>query len=219
MNSFWRKLKIFLLCKLRNGVILMVKARKSKVARTTTETDIRIKLNLDGKGSYILETGVPFLDHMLALWSRHGMFDLDISAQGDTGIDDHHTVEDIGICLGQAIANALGEKTGIRRYGTAFAPMDEALAMVVVDISGRAFLSFEALMPAQKVGDFDTELVEEFIRALANHADITLHVRLMQGKNTHHVIEAIFKGLGRAIKEAVSIDERIEGIMSTKGQL
>jgi imidazoleglycerol-phosphate dehydratase len=197
----------------------MVKARKSKVARTTTETDIRIKLNLDGKGSYILETGVPFLDHMLALWSRHGMFDLDISAQGDTGIDDHHTVEDIGICLGQAIANALGEKTGIRRYGTAFAPMDEALAMVVVDISGRAFLSFEALMPAQKVGDFDTELVEEFIRALANHADITLHVRLMQGKNTHHVIEAIFKGLGRAIKEAVSIDERIEGIMSTKGQL
>jgi imidazoleglycerol-phosphate dehydratase len=197
----------------------MVKVRKSKVARTTTETDIRIKLNLDGKGSFILETGVPFLDHMLALWSRHGMFDLDISAQGDTAIDDHHTVEDIGICLGQAIANALGEKIGIRRYGTAFAPMDEALAMVVVDISGRAFLSFDAIMPVQKVGDFDTELVEEFIRALANHADITLHVKLMQGKNTHHIIEAIFKGLGRAIKEAVSIDERIEGIMSTKGQL
>ena len=197
----------------------MVNARKSKISRTTTETDINVKLNLDGKGGYILETGVPFLDHMLALWARHGMFDLDIAAQGDTGIDDHHTVEDIGICLGQAIREALGDKAGIRRYGTAFAPMDEALAMVVVDISGRAFLAFDVAMPAQKVGDFDTELVEEFLRAVANHADITLHVRLLQGKNTHHVIEAVFKGLGRAIKEAVSVDERIEGIMSTKGQL
>ncbi len=197
----------------------MAKARKSKTTRTTTETDINVKLNLDGKGSYILETGVPFLDHMLALWARHGMFDLDIAAQGDTGIDDHHTVEDIGICLGQAVAQALGDKSGIKRYGTAFAPMDEALAMVVVDISGRAFLSFDVPMPAEKVGDFDTELVEEFLRALANHADITLHVRLLQGKNTHHVIEAVFKGLGRAMKEAVTIDERIEGILSTKGQL
>ncbi len=197
----------------------MAKARKSKTTRTTTETDINVKLNLDGKGSYILETGVPFLDHMLALWARHGMFDLDIAAQGDTGIDDHHTVEDIGICLGQAVAQALGDKSGIKRYGTAFAPMDEALAMVVVDISGRAFLSFDVSMPAEKVGDFDTELVEEFLRALANHADITLHVRLLQGKNTHHVIEAVFKGLGRAMKEAVTIDERIEGILSTKGQL
>lgn len=197
----------------------MAKARKSKTARTTTETDINIKLNLDGKGSYILETGVPFLDHMLALWAKHGMFDLDVSAQGDTGIDDHHTVEDIGICLGEAVSQALGDKSGIRRYGTAFAPMDEALAMVVVDISGRAFLSFDVPMPAQKVGDFDTELVEEFLRAASNHADITIHVRLLQGKNTHHVIEAVFKGLGRAMKEAVSIDERIEGILSTKGQL
>jgi len=197
----------------------MAKARKSKVARTTTETDINVKLNLDGKGGSILDTGVPFLDHMLALWAKHGMFDLDVAAQGDTGIDDHHTVEDIGICLGQAISLALADKVGIRRYGTAFAPMDEALAMVVVDISGRSFLSFEAVIPAQKVGDFDTELVEEFLRALVNHAEITLHVRLMQGKNTHHIIEAIFKGLGRALKEAVSIDERIEGILSTKGQL
>ena len=197
----------------------MAKARKSKVSRTTTETDINISLNLDGKGSYKLDTGVPFLDHMLALWSRHGMFDLDIEAQGDTGIDDHHTVEDIGICLGQAISQALGDKTGIRRYGTAFAPMDESLAMVVIDISGRAFTSVDIPMPAQKVGDFDTELVEEFLRALATNAEITLHVRLLQGKNTHHVIEAVFKALGRAINEAVSIDERIEGIMSTKGQL
>lgn len=197
----------------------MTKARTCKVSRTTTETDINVKLTLDGKGSYILDTGVPFLDHMLALWARHGMFNLDIAAQGDTGIDDHHTVEDIGICLGQAINQALGTKEGITRYGTAFAPMDEALAMVVVDLSGRAYLSFDAPMPAQKVGDFDTELVEEFVRALANHAGMTLHVRLLQGKNTHHIIEAIFKGLGRAIKDAVSIDDRIEGIMSTKGQL
>lgn len=197
----------------------MTKARTSKVSRTTTETDINVKLTLDGKGSYILDTGVPFLDHMLALWSKHGMFNLDIAAQGDTGIDDHHTVEDIGICLGQAINQALGNKEGITRYGTAFAPMDEALAMVVVDISGRAYLSFDAQMPAPKVGDFDTELVEEFLRALANHADMTMHVRLLQGKNTHHIIEAIFKGLGRAIKDAVAIDARIEGIPSTKGQL
>ncbi|MBU7008533.1 imidazoleglycerol-phosphate dehydratase HisB [Phosphitispora fastidiosa] len=197
----------------------MAKARKSKVSRTTTETDINISLNLDGKGSYKLDTGVPFLDHMLALWSRHGMFDLDVEAQGDTGIDDHHTVEDIGICLGQAISQALGDKAGIRRYGTAFAPMDESLAMVVIDISGRAFTSVDIPMPAQKVGDFDTELVEEFLRALATNAEITLHVRLLQGKNTHHIIEAVFKALGRAINEAVSIDVRIEGIMSTKGQL
>jgi len=155
----------------------------------------------------------------MALWAKHGMFNLDIAAQGDTGIDDHHTVEDIGICLGQAISQALGNKEGITRYGTAFAPMDEALAMVVVDISGRPYLSFDAQMPAPKVGDFDTELVEEFLRALANHSDMTLHVRLLEGKNTHHIIEAIFKGLGRAIKDAVAIDTRIEGIMSTKGQL
>lgn len=193
--------------------------RKTKVVRTTTETDICIKIDLDGKGSSILDTGVPFLDHMLTLWSKHGMFDLEIGAQGDTGIDDHHTVEDIGICLGQAIAAALGDKAGIRRYGTAFAPMDEALAMVVLDISGRAFLSFDVNMPAQKVGDFDTELVEEFLRALAVNAQITLHVKLLAGKNTHHIIEAVFKGLGRAVKEAVSIDERIDGVMSTKGKL
>ncbi|WP_418791702.1 imidazoleglycerol-phosphate dehydratase HisB [Phosphitispora sp. TUW77] len=197
----------------------MAKNRKSKVSRTTTETDINVSINLDGKGSYKLDTGVPFLDHMLALWSKHGMFDLDVEAQGDTGIDDHHTVEDIGICLGQAISQALGDKSGIRRYGTAFAPMDESLAMVVIDISGRAFTSLDIPIPAQKVGDFDTELVEEFLRALATNAEITLHVRLLQGKNTHHIIEAVFKALGRAVKEAVSIDERIEGIMSTKGQL
>lgn len=197
----------------------MSKARTSIVSRTTTETDIKINLTLDGNGSSALNTGVPFLDHMLTLWTKHGMFNLEITAQGDTDIDDHHTVEDIGICLGRAINQALGDKAGITRYGTSFLPMDEALAMVVVDISGRAFLSFDAVMPAPKVGNFDTELVEEFLRALANHANMTLHVRLLQGKNTHHIIEAIFKGLGRAIKDAAAIDPRIEGIMSTKGQL
>lgn len=197
----------------------MTQSRTAKVERTTTETDINLSLKLDGKGSFTLDTGVPFLDHMLALWSRHGFFDLEITADGDTGVDDHHTVEDIGICLGEAIKEALGDKTGIRRYGTAFAPMDEALAMVVVDISGRAFLSFDAVIPTQKVGEFDTELVEEFMRALANHADITLHIRLLSGKNTHHIIEAIFKGLGRAMKEAAALDEKIKGVLSTKGQL
>lgn len=197
----------------------MGKARESVIARTTTETDIRLKLNLDGKGNYKLETGVPFLDHMLVLWSKHGMFDLEIAAQGDIGIDDHHTVEDIGICLGKALLEAVGDKAGIRRYGTAFLPMDEALAMVVVDFSGRSYLVFNAEMPSPKVGDFDTELVEEFLRALAMQAGLTLHVRMLEGRNTHHIIEAIFKGLGRALREAVSIDERIQGVMSTKGQL
>lgn len=197
----------------------MAEARKSEIVRTTTETDIKLTLNLDGQGSYQLDTGVPFLDHMLALWARHGMFDLSIEAQGDIEIDDHHTVEDIGICLGRAIAEACGNKAGIRRYGTSFVPMDEALAMVVADLSGRAFLAYDVPMLASRVGDFDTELVEEFMRALANQAGITLHVRLMAGKNTHHIIEAVFKALGRALREAVSIDARIEGIMSTKGQL
>ncbi|HWJ03868.1 MAG TPA: imidazoleglycerol-phosphate dehydratase HisB, partial [Verrucomicrobiae bacterium] len=159
----------------------MSEERKSKITRTTTETDINVKINLDGKGSYAVNTEVPFLDHMLALWSRHGMFDLEVEARGDIAIDDHHTVEDIGICLGQAIAGALGNKAGIKRYGTAFVPMDEALAMVVVDISGRSYLAFDAVMPAQKVGDFDTELVEEFLRAFANNAGMNLHVRLMAG--------------------------------------
>ncbi|ADG81705.1 imidazoleglycerol-phosphate dehydratase [Thermincola ferriacetica] len=193
--------------------------RTAEYTRTTTETDIQVALNLDGKGSYFLDTGVPFLDHMLALWSKHGLFDLDITAQGDTGIDDHHTVEDIGICLGRAFAEALGDKVGIRRYGTALVPMDEALAMAVVDLSGRGFLVFDAQLPCQKVGDFDTELVEEFLRAFAVNAELTLHVKQMAGKNTHHIIEAIFKALGRALNEASAIDENISGVLSTKGSL
>lgn len=197
----------------------MANVRKGEISRTTSETVIDLKLIVDGKGNYILDTGVPFLEHMLALWSKHGLFDLELKAQGDTEIDYHHTVEDIGICLGQAFKIALADKVGITRYGTAFVPMDEALAMVVADISGRAFLSFDAAMPSQKVGNFDTELVEEFLRAFVNNSGITLHVKLLNGANTHHIIEAVFKGLGRALREAVSIDRRIEGVMSTKGQL
>lgn len=193
--------------------------RKGKINRATAETEIKLTVNLDGQGKYNLETGVPFLDHMLALWTKHGFFDLDIKAQGDIMVDDHHSVEDIGICLGQALATALGEKQGINRYGTSFVPMDEALAMVSLDISGRAFLAMDAAMPSPKVGDFDTELVEEFLRAFAYNAGITLHVRLLAGKNTHHIIEAIFKALGRALREAVTVDAQIKGVLSTKGKL
>jgi len=196
-----------------------MEGRKADYSRTTTETDIKVSLNVDGKGSYFLDTGVPFLDHMLALWSKHGLFDLDITAQGDTGIDDHHTVEDIGICLGKAFAEALGDKVGVKRYGTSYAPMDEALALAVVDLSGRGYLVFEADIPCQRVGDFDTELVEEFMRAFAINAEITLHMRLISGKNTHHIIEALFKALGRALNEAAIIDEKIVGVLSTKGSL
>ncbi len=193
--------------------------RIGEVTRTTTETDINVSINLDGQGSYFLDTGVPFLDHMLALWSKHGMFDLDITAQGDTGIDDHHTVEDIGICLGRAFKAALGDKVGIKRYGDALVPMDEALAMVVVDLSGRSYLVFDVDIPCQKVGDFDTELVEEFFRAFSVNGEITLHVRLLSGKNTHHIIEAVFKALGRALNGASAVDEKITGVLSTKGSL
>lgn len=197
----------------------MTQIRLGDVERKTSETDIKLTLNLDGQGWQSVTTGVPFLDHMLILWSKHGLFDLELKAVGDTQIDDHHTVEDIGICLGQALEKAVGDKAGINRYGTAFVPMDEALAMVSLDLSGRSFLAFEANLPAAKVGNFDTELVEEFLRALVFNAKMTLHVRVMAGVNTHHIIEAIFKALGRALREAVTKDPRIQGVMSTKGLL
>ena len=197
----------------------MVKARKSKVARTTTETDIRIKLNLDGKGSFILETGVPFLDHMLALWSRHGMFDLDISAQGDTGIDDHHTVEDIGICLGQAIKQALGDKKGIRRYGFLL-PMDESLARVAMDLGGRSCLVLKYKPGREYVGDLPTELIEDFFAAFSENLGCNLHIEIKYGRNEHHKIEAIFKALAKTIKMAVENDPRMKNMLpSTKGKL
>ncbi|VBB05868.1 imidazoleglycerol-phosphate dehydratase signature 2 [Lucifera butyrica] len=193
--------------------------RSAEVTRKTAETDITVELSLEGRGTAAVRTGIGFLDHMLTLWARHGLFDITVEAQGDLYIDGHHTTEDTGIVLGQALNRALGDRQGIRRYGTAFVPMDEALAMVAVDISGRPFLVFDAALPAGRIGEFDTELVEEFLRALAVHAGLTLHVRLLAGKNAHHIVEAIFKALGRALAEASRIDERIAGVLSTKGTL
>jgi len=191
--------------------------RISEISRKTYETEISVRLNMDGKGKSEIETGIGFLDHMLVLLSKHGIFDLDIKAVGDTNVDFHHTVEDIGITLGKCLAEALADKNGLKRYGTEFLPMDEALAMVSIDISGRPFLVFDCEMKFPKVGDFDTELVEEFFRAVAFNAGITLHVKLLYGNNTHHIIEAVFKAFGRALREAASYDERIEGPMTTKG--
>jgi imidazoleglycerol-phosphate dehydratase len=194
-------------------------ARTSVIERKTGETQIAIELNLDGQGQSEVATGIGFFDHMLILWARHGLFDLKVTANGDLEVDGHHTVEDTGIVLGAAIKDALGDKKGIKRYGTAFVPMDEALAFVSLDISGRPYLVFEAELPGGSIGGFDTELVEEFLRALAVHAGLTLHVRLLYGKNAHHMVEGIFKALGRALSEACLKDERIVGVMSTKGVL
>lgn len=198
---------------------MMEKERIREIKRKTNETDISLKFNLDGKGNSEIKTGIGFFDHMLTLFSKHGIFDLYVQASGDLDVDCHHMVEDIGISLGKCIAEALADKRGIKRYGTAFVPMDEALAMVSLDLSGRAFLVFDCEMGANLVGNFDTETVEEFFRALAVNAGLTLHIKLLYGKNTHHIIEAVFKAFGRALREAASFDERIEGLMSTKGVL
>jgi imidazoleglycerol-phosphate dehydratase len=194
-------------------------SRTASVERITGETAIKLTLQLDGSGQSQINTGIGFFDHMLLLFGKHGLLDLSIEAKGDTYVDGHHTVEDTGIVLGQALAKALGDKNGIKRYGTAFVPMDEALAMVSLDISGRPYLVFDVALPSEQVGQFDSELTEEFLRALSVHAGITLHVRLLSGKNTHHIIEAIFKALGRALDEATRQDDRIKGVMSTKGML
>jgi imidazoleglycerol-phosphate dehydratase len=193
--------------------------RTATMKRQTAETNISATLNIDGTGKSEIATGIGFFDHMLLLLTKHGFMDLQLIAQGDLQVDGHHTVEDTGIVLGQALAKALGDKSGIKRYGTAFVPMDEALAMVSLDISGRPFLVFDVAIPSERIGDFDSELTEEFLRALSVHAGLTLHVRLLSGKNSHHIVEAIFKALGRALDEAVSIDERIVGVMSSKGML
>ncbi|PRR76123.1 imidazoleglycerol-phosphate dehydratase HisB [Clostridium thermopalmarium] len=193
--------------------------RESQVYRKTKETEIDITLNLDGEGKYDINTGIGFFDHMLNLMTKHGLLDLKIEANGDLEVDAHHTVEDVGIVLGQCFKKALGDKTGIKRYGTSFVPMDETLASVSIDISGRPFLVFNCDFTVDKMGQMDTELVEEFLRAFAFNAEITLHGRILYGKNNHHMIEAIFKALGRAIREAVDIDGRIKGVMSTKGSL
>ena len=197
----------------------MTGKRISKVHRTTRETDIQLVLDLDGTGTWKIDTGVPFLDHMLSHVAVHGLFDLELTCHGDTEIDDHHTVEDVGIVLGQAIAEAVGDKAGIARYGSQVMPMDEALVLVALDFSGRGLLVYDADLPAQKVGRFDSELVPEFLRALAHNAGLSLHVKLFHGRNTHHIIEAIYKGLGRALGQAVARDPRRQGIPSTKGVL
>lgn len=193
--------------------------RKAEIERKTAETDIKLSLNIDGDGNSSIATGVGFLDHMLTLFSKHGFLTLGIICNGDTEVDAHHTVEDIGIVLGQAISKALGDKKSIKRYGTSYVPMDESLAMVSMDISGRPFLVYDTPLTCGRLGEMDTELVEEFFRAVAFNAGITLHIKVLYGKNNHHMVEAIFKAFGRALDEACTIDNRIKGVMSTKGML
>ncbi|EKO1911517.1 imidazoleglycerol-phosphate dehydratase HisB [Clostridium botulinum] len=191
----------------------------AKIYRKTSETEVKSKINLYGEGKYDIKTGIGFFDHMLNLMARHGLIDVKLEAKGDLRVDSHHTVEDVGIVLGQGFKEALGDKKGIRRYGTSFVPMDEALASVSIDISGRPYIVCDFNFTVEKLGEMDTELVEEFLRALAFNAGITLHARILYGKNNHHMIEAVFKALGRALREAVDIDEKINGVMSTKGTL
>jgi imidazoleglycerol-phosphate dehydratase len=193
--------------------------RYASISRKTNETDIQLAFAIDGEGKAELHTGVPFLTHMLDLFTKHGHFNLTVTAKGDTEVDDHHTTEDIGICLGQALREALGDKKGIKRYGNAFVPMDEALAQVVVDLSNRPHFEFRGEFPSEKVGTFDVELVHEFLWKLALEARMNLHVIVHYGRNTHHMIEAVFKALGRALDEATMIDPRVKGVPSTKGML
>ena len=194
--------------------------RTAEITRRTAETDVRLRLELDGTGESRVSTGCGFLDHMLTLFARHGRFDLEITCQGDTFVDDHHTVEDVGICLGDAFAQALGDKRGVARYGSALLPMDEALILTAVDLSGRGMLCCELRIPAQKVGTFDTELAEEFFIALARRGDMTLHIRQLAGNNSHHIIEGAFKSLARSLGAAAAVDPRFsQEIPSTKGVL
>ncbi|GAV14018.1 imidazoleglycerol-phosphate dehydratase HisB [Paenibacillus sp. chi10] len=193
--------------------------RQADIARKTNETNIQLSFSIDGTGKSELDTGVPFLTHMLDLFTKHGHFDLKVDATGDIDIDDHHTVEDIGICLGLALREALGDKSGIKRYASVFVPMDEALAQVVIDVSNRPHFEYRASYPSAQVGTFTTELVHEFLWKLALEARITLHVIVHYGQNTHHMIEAVFKALGRALDEATSVDPRVQGVPSTKGVL
>ena len=194
--------------------------RSAEIKRTTAETSIALSLNLDGTGAGKIETGVGFMDHMLTLLSRHARMDLNVCCKGDTAVDDHHSVEDIGICLGAAIAQAVGDKCGVKRYGSMLLPMDEALVLCALDLSGRSCLRYQAQIPSQKIGTFDTELVEELFLGLTRSAGMTLHLRQMDGTNSHHIVEAMFKAFGRALREAVSIDESLNGeIPSTKGVL
>lgn len=194
--------------------------RTAQVNRKTEETDVSLSLNLDGSGKSSVETGVGFLDHMLALFARHGRFDLSVSCKGDTNVDDHHSVEDVAIALGEAVRPALGDKRGIARYGSLLLPMDEALVLCALDCSGRAYLAYTAEIPAQTIGTFDTELVKEFFLAFVRSSGVTLHIKQLDGENSHHIAEAMFKAFGRALSQAVKIDERCpDEIPSTKGVL
>ena len=194
-------------------------ARKAKIDRKTSETDIRILLDLDGTGTGKIATTIPFLDHMLTLMARHGLFDLTVKGRGDTDVDDHHLVEDIGICLGEAFKEALSAKEGINRYGSATIPMDESLAAVHIDLSGRSYLVYEVNFGARKIKTFDLALIREFFKAFADHSGMTLHVNVMYGKNNHHIVEAIFRAFARDLREAVSLNVRVRGVLSTKGTL
>lgn len=196
-----------------------VSQRTAEIRRVTSETNISLILSLDGSGKTELITGVPFLEHMLDLFAKHGQFDLQVRAKGDIEIDDHHTVEDIAICLGQAFRKALGDKKGIRRYGNSIVPMDDALGQVVVDLSNRPHLEFRAKFPSEQVGTFSTELVHEFFWKFALEARANVHVLLHYGLNSHHMIESLFKALGRALDEAIQIDPRVQGVPSSKGVL
>lgn len=193
--------------------------RIAEIHRKTKETDVRVVLNLDGNGQSQVSTGLPFLDHMLALFARHGLFDLEVACKGDLEIDDHHSVEDIAITLGQALTQALGDKAGIARYGEAVVPMDEALCRSVIDLSGRFYLVYEVQTRRQKIGNFSVELAEHFWRSLAETARFNLHIDCLRGRNTHHILEGTFKATTRALRQAVNRDSRITGVLSTKGAL
>lgn len=193
--------------------------RSANITRTTKETDITVNLNLDGSGQSRIETGIGFFDHMLDGFARHGFFDLDVRIKGDLQVDGHHSVEDAGIVLGTAIRQALGDKAGIKRYGSCILPMDDALCLCAVDLCGRPYLAFDCEFPAEKAGYLDTELVREFFYAISYSAGMNLHIRMLSGFNTHHMIEAIFKAFARALDEAVGFDERIKDVLSTKGSL
>jgi imidazoleglycerol-phosphate dehydratase len=194
-------------------------SRVGSLKRKTGETDISVSLNLDGRGDFQGSTGIGFLDHMLSLWARHGLFDLTLEAAGDLQVDTHHTVEDIGICLGQAFSAALGEKKGIGRYGSVVLPMDEALVIAAVDISGRSFLAYDVKTENWQVGELPVEVVPEFFRAFADNAGLTLHLRLLAGFNSHHIIEAVFKGCARALRQAAALSGPPDEVPSTKGVL
>jgi len=195
------------------------RTRRAQVSRTTKETDVVVEIALDGRGTAAVDTGIPFLNHMLDSLARHGFFDLVVRARGDLEVDQHHTVEDVGLALGQALREALGDKTGIRRFGDAICPLDEALVQAVVDLSGRPFLAYNLDIQQARVGDFDTELVHDFMLAFTNQAAMNLHLTQAQGRNPHHIIEAAFKALARALDQATQVDPRVEGVPSTKGAL